>query len=306
MPTSATTSTRTMAEPQEQHTPVPAVSVCLPVYQGAALVGRAVRSVLEQSFTDFELVVRDNACTDGTAEILASFDDPRIRVETATTTAPLPENWNRTVALARAPLVKVLCADDLLHPDCLARQVAEMNADPGLSLTSGRVDMLDDDGRVLVRGCGLRGGLLGTRAGNDAVRAIVRHGGNPVGQPVAVMFRRACFEAVGGFDAGKLFLMDLDLWARLLAHGRMHGSPTSVAGYRIGVGTVSGQAGRREFRGQRAFTIGLAADSSWLVPSRDVAVGVVGAYAALARRHGLVAATRLRNRLARYRGPGTG
>ena len=82
----------------------------------------------------------------------------------------------------------------------------------------------------------------------------------------------------------------------------MYGSQASVAGYRIGLSTVSGQAGRREFRGQRAFTIGLAADSSWLVPSRDVAVGALGAYTALARRHGLVAATRLRNRWGRYRG----
>ena len=302
MTTSAHTSTHILAEPHQEPAPVPAVSVCLPVYQGAALVGRAVQSVLDQSLTDFELVVRDNACTDGTAEILASFDDPRIRVETAATTAPLPENWNRTVELARAPLVKILCADDLLHPDCLARQVAEMNADPGLALTSGRVDMLDDDGEVLVRGCGLRGGLLGTRAGNDVIRAIVRHGGNPVGQPVAVLFRRADFEAVGAFDPSKVFLMDLDLWARLLTRGRMYGSQASVAGYRIGLSTVSGQAGRREFRGQRAFTIGLAADSSWLVPSRDVAVGALGAYTALARRHGLVAATRLRNRGGRYRG----
>lgn len=272
---------------------VPAVSVCIPVYQGAAMVGRAVQSVLDQTFADFELVVRDNGCTDGTAEVVASFDDPRIRLERASTTVPLPENWNRAVALSRAPLVKIVCADDVLLPGCLERQVAVLRADDRLALTSGRVDMLDENGRTLVGNRGLRG-LIGIRESNDVVRTIVRHGGNPVGQPAAVLFRRSAFDAVGGFDGAKVFLMDLDLWARLLAHGGLAGSQESVAGYRISADTVSGRAGRREFRAQRAFTTALAADPAWQVPRADAVVGTAGAYAALARRHALVLATRFR------------
>lgn len=279
---------------EEPGTGVPAVSVCVPVYQGAAFIGRAVESVVAQTLTDFELVIRDNGSTDGTDAIVRSFADPRIRLVRHDDTVPLPENWNRTVELARAPLVKILCADDVLTEGALEQQVAALNADPGLSLTSGRVDMLDEGGRTLVGNRGLRG-LLGTRDSNAVVRRIVRHGGNPVGQPVAVMFRRSAFDEVGGFDGDRVFLMDLDLWARLLGRGRLHGIGDTVAGYRISTATVSGKAGRREFRAQREFTASLAREHGWHVRRRDAVVGAAGAYAALARRHALVVATRLRS-----------
>ncbi|RZT85496.1 glycosyltransferase involved in cell wall biosynthesis [Pseudonocardia sediminis] len=282
-----------MTTPGPARPGVPAVSVCIPVYQGAALISRAVRSVLDQTFADFELVVRDNGCTDGTADVVASFEDPRIRLERADPTVTLAENWRLAVELARAPLVKIVCADDVLYPDCLAQQVAALG-DDRFSLASGRVDMLDENGRVLVPGRGLRG-LTGTRSSREVARRIVRHGGNPVGQPAAVTFRRAAYDAAGGFDGDKVFLMDIDLWARLLPHGALAGSRETVAGYRISAATVSGRAGRREFRAQRAFTAALAADPAWRVPRRDAVVGVLGAYAALARRHALVLATRLRN-----------
>ena len=61
--------------------PVPRVSVVVPLYQKEHYVGRTVASVLAQTFTDFELVVLDNACTDASAEVVRGFDDPRVRLE---------------------------------------------------------------------------------------------------------------------------------------------------------------------------------------------------------------------------------
>jgi glycosyltransferase involved in cell wall biosynthesis len=275
--------------------PTPAVSICIPVYQGAAHIGRAVRSALGQTFTDFEVVVRDNGSTDGTSDVVRAFGDPRIRLERCEDVVPLPENWNRAVALCRAPLVKVVCADDVLAPDCLARQVPAMY-DPRIALSAGRIDMLDEGGSVIVGNCGVRG-LVGTHDGRQAVRAIVQHGGNPIGPPISGLFRRSAFDAVGGFDPARVFLMDLDLWARLLHHGRFHGHGETVAGYRISASTVSGQAGRAEFRGQRSFTTELA--GRWGVPRHDLVRGTLGAYTALARRLGLVVVSRWRQR----RGP---
>lgn len=268
----------------------PAVSICIPVHQGAEHVGRAVRSAVDQTFRDVEIVVRDNGSTDGTSDVVRSFDDPRIRLERCEDLVPLAENWNRAVGLCRAPLIKVVCADDVLAPDCLTRQVPAM-ADPTIALSAGRIDMLDEDGRMIVGNCGVRG-LVGTHDGREAVRRIVQHGGNPIGPPISGLFRRSAFDAVGGFDGSRVFLMDLDLWARLLRQGRLHGIGESVAGYRISASTVSGRAGRAEFRGQRTFTAELA--RRWHVPRQDVVRGAVGAYTALARRLGLVAVTRWR------------
>src|SRR3954447_18103172 len=97
----------------------PAVSMCVPVYRGEQFLAETIRSVLEQTFRDFELVILDNASPDDSGRIARSFRDARIRVETNSTVLPQPQNWRRAVELCRAPLIKLVCADDLLHPRCL-------------------------------------------------------------------------------------------------------------------------------------------------------------------------------------------
>ena len=122
---------------------------------------------------DFELVVLDNDSDDDTGAVARSFTDPRVRVESNPSTIAQPDNWRRAVELCRAPLVKLLCADDLLHPRCLELQVRPMEADPGLALVAARRDMIDERSRVLVPRRGL-GGLTGVRSGTDVARRVVR------------------------------------------------------------------------------------------------------------------------------------
>ena len=110
---------------------LPSVSVCIPAYRGEKFLAETMRSVLEQTYRGFELVVLDNASPDDTGEIARSFGDPRVRVVTNPETIPAPQNWRRVIELCEAPLVKLVCADDLLHPRCLELQVAVMEADPG-------------------------------------------------------------------------------------------------------------------------------------------------------------------------------
>ena len=94
----------------------PAISVVLPVHNRASVVGDAVRSVLAQQFNDFELIVIDDGSTDGTAETIQAFDDPRLRF------IRLPENAggnaarNKGIDTARAPLIAFLDSDDSYLP----------------------------------------------------------------------------------------------------------------------------------------------------------------------------------------------
>ena len=68
----------------------PRVSVVVPLYQKERYIGRTIASVLAQTFDDFELVVLDNACTDGSADVVRSFTDPRVRLERNEETIPAP------------------------------------------------------------------------------------------------------------------------------------------------------------------------------------------------------------------------
>src|SRR5919112_97933 len=150
---------------------LPSVSVCIPVYRGEQFLAETVRSVLDQTHRDFELVVLDNASPDTTGRIARSFDDSRVRVETNSTTVPQPENWRRAVRLCRTPLIKLLCADDLLHPRCLEYQVGPMEADPGLALVAGRRHMIDERSRVLVPRRGLPETLAAFRVARESLSA---------------------------------------------------------------------------------------------------------------------------------------
>jgi glycosyltransferase involved in cell wall biosynthesis len=178
----------------------PAVSVCVPVFNGAPHIAQALRSVLDQTYTDFELVVVDNRSTDGTADIVRGLADERVRLVEADVHVDAAANFTRATGLARGRYVKLLCADDALAPRCLERQVAAFEA-PGaeaVTLVAARRDLIDEEGRTVMRAHGL-GRMTGRLAGPEAIRRVVRSGGNPLGEPAAVLMRGDALRAVGGW-----------------------------------------------------------------------------------------------------------
>lgn len=277
--------------------PQPSVSVCIPVYNGERFLAETIRSVLRQTRRDVELVVLDNNSVDGSGRVARTLDDPRVRVERNRTTLPLPENWNRAVELCRAPLVKLLCADDLLHPRCLEVQVPLMLADPTLALTAGRRNMVDEYGRVIAPRRGLPG-LVGPRTRAEVGRRVVRHGANPIGEPGGALFRREHFLAVGGFRGERDLIMDLDLWMRLLGHGGFVGQRETVAAFRIGGASLSAVHEERLYHQQRSLTHEIAHCGQFGVRRLDTVLGRLLAPAGRARRRTLFAVSRVSARFA--------
>src|SRR5258708_29446213 len=110
----------------------PSVSVCIPCYNGELFIGRTIESVLQQTFTDFELVLVDDNSTDATVAVIEKFADPRIRLVRNPVNLGMGANSNRALSLGLGRYVKLLCEDDVLHPRCLERPVAVLE-DPRLS-----------------------------------------------------------------------------------------------------------------------------------------------------------------------------
>jgi len=234
--------------------PAPRVSVCIPTYRGAATLGPAIESVLAQRFGDFELVIVDDQSPDDTAAVVARYADPRIRYHRNERNLGPQGNWNRCLALARGTYFKLLPHDDLLHPDCLLKQVAVLDADADarLALVFCARDVLGPDGRVLAAR-GYRGAPEGRLAARALMRACVHRGTNVIGEPGAVLCRRALSERIGGFDARQPYVIDLDHWFRLLCHGDAWHQTRRLASFRVSAQQWSVALSRQQSQDFNAF-----------------------------------------------------
>lgn len=209
----------------------PLVSIAIPCYNGAEFLARSVSSVLDQTLPDFEIVVTDDGSTDESLEILENIDDDRIRVF-AGKRIGAEANWNRAVSLSTGEFVKLLPQDDLLRPECLERQVAVLRSHTSLGLTACKRDIIGPDDNVLLHGRGLSR-LRGFVTPQQALTAIVRSGTNLVGEGGAVLMRREAFHTAGGFSGSRPYVIDLDLWLRIIRRSGLFADPETLASFRV-------------------------------------------------------------------------
>lgn len=201
----------------------PAVSVVVPSYNYARFLRERIDGILAQTRRDFELILLDDASTDGSQAILASYaDPPRVRVVVGERNTGNPfVQWNRGVALATAPYVWIAEADDAAEPELLARLTAVLDAHPRVGLVHCGFRRIDDDGRAIGDSSTWFGEIEPGRWDADFVApgaeelVHFRHR-NVVGNASGVVFRRELFVALGGADEGYRLAGDWDLWVRML------------------------------------------------------------------------------------------
>ena len=125
----------------------PEVSVCIPAYEAEGWIEPAVRSALEQTHGDLEVVVVDNDSTDGTVARVSALalEDPRVRLYANSRNLGVYRNFNRALALSRGRYIKFLCADDVLEPDCVERMLRPFALSPRVGLCfAPRAIVLED------------------------------------------------------------------------------------------------------------------------------------------------------------------
>jgi glycosyltransferase involved in cell wall biosynthesis len=253
---------------------IPAVSVCIPCYRGAAHLGAAIASVLAQTHADFELIIIDDNSPDNTDEVVASFNDPRIRYLKNPKNLGPEGNWNRCLDEARGRFFKLLPQDDLIAPTCLEQQVAVLEADREhkLALVFCARTILDArDRTVMVRGYPKRGGgVVDARA---LIRQCVRRGTNVIGEPGSVLFRRESAAQAGRFDASIPYVLDLDYWVRLLISGDAYYVDQPLASFRVSVGSWSVRIGARQSLEYQMFIRKLASNPRFSASGPDILLG---------------------------------
>lgn len=187
-------------------------SVVIPLYNKEALIGRTLESVLAQSYRDFEIVVVDDGSRDGSADVVKSFADPRIRLihkENAGVSAAR----NRGIAEARGEFIALLDGDDIWKPDYLSTVANLIKRYPQCDVFATGYEFVDEFDRIspiIIRDLPFEGkdGLL------DNYFHVASTSHPPLWTSI-VTARKSALEAVGGFPVGVTSGEDLLTWARL-------------------------------------------------------------------------------------------
>ncbi|HVN59816.1 MAG TPA: glycosyltransferase [Gaiellaceae bacterium] len=181
----------------------PRVTVLMGVYDGEAYLAEAIRSILEQTFADFEFLIVDDGSTDSSRQIVESFPDPRIRLLVRPNRG-LAASLREGIELARGEYVARQDADDVSLPSRLERQVALLDSDPEVGLVGSNYVHIDLQGRPV------GGTKLFTHEDDLKVAQIVS---NQFGHG-SVMIRKRVLDVVGSYDPG-VYTEDYDLFARI-------------------------------------------------------------------------------------------
>jgi glycosyltransferase involved in cell wall biosynthesis len=183
---------------------VPLVTVGLPFKNDRRTLLDAVRSVLAQDLRDFELLLVDDGSTDGSLELARAVRDDRVRVISDGQNKKLAARLNQIAREARAPLLARMDSDDLMHPERLARQVAQFEARPDLSILGTATYTMDNALRVR----GRRGdGPLDLSPAGVLEHGLFIH---------PTVMKRTAWARAHPYDEALPRAQDLDLWFRIL------------------------------------------------------------------------------------------
>jgi glycosyltransferase involved in cell wall biosynthesis len=191
----------------------------MPVYNALPFLDESVSSILNQTLTDFEFVIVDDASTDGSVELLREWSkrDARIQLHESKERLGVSGSSNAVVSKACAPIVARMDADDIAHPDRLRRQWEIIQSRPEVAVIGTLCVGIDASGREV--------------RPRDRWRLVRRsiHIPFPHG---SAMFRREVFDQVGGYDEAAAGGEDQDLFSRMAARGRVLTLPDVLYRYR--------------------------------------------------------------------------
>ena len=193
-----------------QHNTRPIVSVMMPTFNESRYVGAAVQSILGQTLGDLELIVVDDASTDGTPDIVASFADPRIRLIRNTSNRGPGACRNMAIEAARAPYLALMDADDISEPDRLEKQLAFLETHPDVDILGTDTRWIDGRGKLIGTS------KLPTNHGAICARPLrgfwIAH--------ASMMLRRSVMATVGGYDTELRRGEDYELLLRCMGRFR--------------------------------------------------------------------------------------
>lgn len=218
----------TKVEDQIAESDQPLVSICIPTFNGARWIRQCLDSALAQSYKPIEILVIDDASSDGSVELVRSLKDERIRIIANERNKGMINNWNACIEQARGLLIKLLFQDDILYPDCIEKLMRLFLKHENLGLVfsprkiivEGNVD--DKASRAWLNTYSvLHTHFNSIEQVNDGRRLFAQYlrkgfRGNWIGEPSSVLVRKECFSHLGLFNQNLYQVCDIEMWLRIM------------------------------------------------------------------------------------------
>jgi glycosyltransferase involved in cell wall biosynthesis len=201
------------------------VSIVLPTYNGSRYLAESVRSCVDQTFADWELIIVDDCSTDSTPSIIADFAaaDSRIRSIRNAENKRLPASLNIGFEAARGSLLTWTSDDNRYRPDALREMVAFLDARPEVGMVYADYDVIDGDGVNL--GSGWLGGI-----GEMGYRNVIG---------ACFLYRRCVADAIGGYAEDLFLAEDYDYWLRIMCQFPIARLRKRLYDYRLHAGALT-------------------------------------------------------------------
>ncbi|YAF94776.1 MAG: glycosyltransferase [Nodularia sp. CChRGM 3473] len=218
------------------HESIPIISVIIPAYNSGKTINETIQSVLNQTFTNFELIIINDGSQDSTLDIVSQINDARIKIFSYPN-AGGNVSRNRGLKHAVGEFVSFLDADDIWTPDKLQVQLQALQKNTDAKVAYSWTDYIDENGVIFLSGTHIT-------ANGDAyekllVNNFLENGSNP-------LIRREALIELGGFDESLEAAQDWDMWLRLAAQYFFITVPTVQILYRVSANSLSSNLIRQE------------------------------------------------------------
>lgn len=214
------------------------VTVGIPTYNNEDTISATIRSLRQQTFTEWECFITDDSRSSETFDAAreAVDNDPRFVLIKNPERLGAAGNWNSLLERATAPLFKLLCADDLLYRNALEREVMAINEHPSAVLATSRRDVIDSQGRTIFKDRGFHPDDE-VLSRSDVISRFVRSGRNLFAEPSFALYDTAALRKGGGFDGTWDYTIDFVSYLTTLQWGTLVPIDEPLGAFRISLGS---------------------------------------------------------------------
>ena len=210
----------------------PKVSIVVPVFRGMPYLNDLIDSIKQQTYPNLELIAAITPSGDGSEEVLAQAD---FTIELTPAGTGAATNWTRATQKATGEFTKLICQDDLIYPNAIAQQVADLTQHPSARMAIAKRDIVNANGKTLFSGRGLQSISANTNIlpGKELLRQTYVHGGNIFGEPLAVLFRTQALQDAMPWRDDNPLMLDLNTYTAVAASGDIALNHESIGAFRV-------------------------------------------------------------------------